>query len=109
MDIPAITVSLADASYIYYSTDIPFNLKLCGNLQYSPSIVSKTVHVVCSVLCHVLPNVTSDMVLGIYWLYAINPLIDWNNYSLSMVCEGEIYVFWVPNKAVFMLILRFLH
>ena len=47
------------------------------------------VHVGCHVLCHVLPNLTSDVVLGMDWLYDINPWIDWHTYLLSMDCEGN--------------------
>ena len=42
------------------------------------------VHIGCRVLCHVLPNLTSDVVLGLDWLHAINPWIDWKAYSLSL-------------------------
>ena len=41
------------------------------------------------VLYHVLPNLTSDVVLGMDWLYDINPQIDKNTYSLSLDCEGH--------------------
>ena len=44
----------------------------------------KLVHVGCHVWCHVLPNLTSDMVLGMDWLHSINHWIDWNVYSLSL-------------------------
>ena len=56
-------------------TTIFLYLKLYGNLQLSPSGVSNTVHVGCSVLYHVLPNLTSDMAVSMDWLHAINPLI----------------------------------
>ena len=69
----------------------------------------KLVHVGCHVLCHVLPNLTSDVVLGMDWLHVINPRIDWNAYSLSLDCRGQLYVFWVLNKVVLMVILRFVH
>ena len=52
--------------------------------------MSETVHVGCSVLCHALPNFTSDVVLDMDWLYAINPLIDWNNKSLCLKCGVDI-------------------
>ena len=42
------------------------------------------------VLYHVLPNLTSDVVLGVDWLHAINPWIDWNTYLLSLDYEGHI-------------------
>ena len=76
-------VTLADGSYV------PLYLKLCGNLQLSSSGVSRMVHIGCRVLCHVLPNLTSDVVLGMDWLHAINPWIDWNAYSLSMDCGSH--------------------
>ena len=51
--------------------------------------MSESKHVGYSVLCCILPILTSDMVLGMDWLHAINPLIDWNNYSLSVEYGGE--------------------
>ena len=48
-----------------------------------------TVHEGCHVLCHVLPNLTSDMVLGMDWLHDINPWIDWNAYSQSLDYGGH--------------------
>ena len=51
--------------------------------------MSEPVHVGCSVLCYVLPNLSSDVVLGTVWLHTINPLIDCNAYSLSIDCRSE--------------------
>ena len=51
--------------------------------------MSKTVYVVCRVLYRILPNLASDVVLSMDWLYAINPQIDLNAYSLSLDCECE--------------------
>ena len=48
-----------------------------------------TVHVGCCALCCVLPILTNDMILEMDWLHDINPLINWNQYSLSKDCEGE--------------------
>ena len=44
------------------------------------------VHVGCHVFCYILPNLTSDVVLGIDWLHAIKPQIGWHTYSLFMNC-----------------------
>ena len=52
--------------------------------------MSKTVHVGCRVLYHVLPNLTSDVVLGSDWLHVINYLIDWNSFLLSLDHKGAI-------------------
>ena len=52
--------------------------------------MSKTVHVGYHVLCHILLNSTSDVVLGMDWLNAINPLINLHDLLLSLVCRGEI-------------------
>ena len=76
MDIPAIKVTLADGSVVDCSTAVPLYLKLCGNLQSCSSGVSKMVHVGCLVLYHILPNLTSDMILGMDWLHDINPWTD---------------------------------
>ena len=53
------------------------------------SEVSEMVHIGCHVLFCVLPNLTSDVVLGIDWLHAINPWIDWHAYSLFLDCGGH--------------------
>ena len=82
-------VTLADGSYIDCSIAGPLFVKLCGILQKSSSGVSDTVHVGCSVLYHALPDLTSDMVLCMDWLHTINPLINWNNYSLFLKYRGE--------------------
>ena len=89
MDIPAMRVSLSDGSYIDRSTAAPLYLKLYGNLYKSPSGVSKPIHIGCHVLYHVLPPLTSDIVLSTDWLHAIKPWIDWNAYSLSLDYIGE--------------------
>ena len=57
-------VTLADGSYIDWSTTFTLFLKLCGNLLSSLSGLCKIVDVVCHVLHHVLPNLISNMVLG---------------------------------------------
>ena len=88
VDVLAIRVTLADDSYVDCSTSIPFYLKLSGNLQKSPFGLSETVNVACSALYCVLLNLTSDVVLGMNWLHTINHMINWNNYSLSLVYEG---------------------
>ena len=79
-------VTLINDSFIDCSTAVPLYLKLRGNLQLWPSEVSKMVNIGCCVLCNVLPNLTSDEVLGMDWLHAINPWIHWNAYSISMDC-----------------------
>ena len=63
MDIPAIKVTLDDGSFIDCSTAVTLYLKLYGNLQSCSSGASETVHVACHVLCCILPNLTSDVVL----------------------------------------------
>ena len=76
VDVFAMRVTLADSSYIDFFIAIPLYLKICGNIQSSPSGMSKTVYVGCRALYCVLPNSTSDMILDMDWLHAINPLID---------------------------------
>ena len=83
------TVTLADGSYIDCFTAIPLYQKMYGNLQYSPSGVSEIVHRGCSVLYHVLPNLTSDVLLGKDRLHAINPRIEWNTYSLYLAFRAQ--------------------
>ena len=73
VDIRAMRVTLTDGSFVDCSTAIPLYLKLCGNLQSCSSGVSEMVHVGCGVLCHVLPNLTSNVVSGMDWLHTINP------------------------------------
>ena len=69
-------ITLADGSFVNYSTAVPLYLKLCENLQSCTSGVYEIVHVGCYVLCYFLLSLTSDIVLGIDWLCAINPWID---------------------------------
>ena len=88
MHIPAIRVTLADGSYVDCSTADPYYLKLYGSLQSFSSGVPKMIYVGC-VLCHVLPNVTSDVVLAMDWLHAISPWTDKSAYSLSLDCRGH--------------------
>ena len=76
VDIPAMRVTLADGLFVYCSTAFPLYLKLYGNLQSCSSRVSNMVHVGCHVLCRVLLDLTSDMVLGMDWLNTINRPID---------------------------------
>ena len=78
VDILTIRVTLANGSYIDYSTAFPLYIKLSRNLQLNSSRESKTVHVGCYVMCCALPNLTSDVVLHMDWLHAINPQIDWS-------------------------------
>ena len=47
------------------------------------------VHVGCYVLCRVLPNLTTNMVLGMDWLHTINRRTNWYAYSLSLDCGGH--------------------
>ena len=82
-------VTLADGLYTNCSTTITLYLKLYGHLQLSLSGMSELVHIGYSVLCCFLPNLASDMVLGMDWLDAINPLIDCNIHSQSSVCESK--------------------
>ena len=51
--------------------------------------MSKSIHVGCCVLCYILPNLTSDMVLGMDWLHMVNPLIEWNAKSLYIEFGGR--------------------
>ena len=76
MNVLAMRVTLIDGLFVDCFTVFSLYLKLCENLQLFSSGVSKTVHVGCCVLCYVLPNPTSNVVLGMDWLHAINPLID---------------------------------
>ena len=82
-------VTLADGSFVDHSTAIPLNLKLYGNSQLYSSGVSEMVHLGCYVLCCILPNLPSDVVLGMDWLHVINPQIKWNAYSLSLDRRGH--------------------
>ena len=68
-------IDLSGGSFPNCSTVILLSLKLYYYLLAGPPGVSETVHVGFYVLCYILPNLTSDLVLGIDWL-AINSLID---------------------------------
>ena len=82
-------VTLSDGSFVYCSTTIPLYLKLYRNLHSYSSGVSKIVDVGSHVLCHVFLNLTSDVVLGMDWLHAINPRIDWHTCPLSLDYIGH--------------------
>ena len=94
-------VTLADSSFIDCSTAFPLYLKQCGNLQSCSSGVSKTVHVGCLVLYCVLPNLANDVVLGMDWLHAINPQIDWSAYSLYIDLRGHTVCILITKKGCF--------
>ena len=36
--------------------------------------------------CHVLPCLNHDVVLGINWLWAMNPVINWQACTVSVEC-----------------------
>ena len=57
-------LTLADGLFVNCSTAVPLNLKVCGNLQSCSSRVSEMVHLGCHVLRCVVPNLASDVVLG---------------------------------------------
>ena len=102
--------TLADGSYIDFSTAVPLYFKLCGRFQLYSSGVSKMAHVGCCVLFCVLPNLTSDVVLGMDQLNAINPQINWSAYSLSMDrVSHTIRILGTKKYFVLLLILRFVH
>ena len=48
------------------------------------------VHVGCHILCFVLPNLTSNVVLGMDLLHTVNPWINWYAYSLPLDCVCHI-------------------
>ena len=83
-------VTLVDGLFFDYSTAIPLYLKLYRDLPLCSSRVFVTVYVSCCVLCHILPNLTIDVILGMDWLCDINPQIDWNAYSLYLDYGGHI-------------------
>ena len=41
------------------------------------------------VCCHVLPCLNHDVVLGIHWLLAANPVIDWQACTMSVEYAGH--------------------
>ena len=41
----------------------------------------------CKVSCYVLPKLSSEVVLGMAWLRAANPVVDWSNYELVLTME----------------------
>ena len=86
MDVPAIRFILADGSFVDCSIAIPLYIKLYGNLQSHSSGVSKLVHIGCCVLCLVLSNLASGVVLSLAWLHIINLRIEYNTYFLSLDC-----------------------
>ena len=55
------------------------------------------------VRCCVLPNLNHDVVLGIDWLRASNPVIDWQACTLSVECaehQGAVTLHALPTSPV---------
>ena len=55
------------------------------------------------VCCHVLPSLNHDIVLGIDWLRASNPVIDWQACTLSVECaehQGAVTLHALPTSPV---------
>ena len=52
------------------------------------------------VVCLVVPNLTSALVLGIDWLTAQQPVIDWPNYTVSLPLPNKRKHLLIPRLAV---------
>ena len=55
------------------------------------------------VRCRVLPSLNHDVVLGIDWLRASNPVIDWQACTLSVECaehQGAVTLHALPTSPV---------
>ena len=55
------------------------------------------------VRCRVLPSLNHDVVLGIDWLQASNPVIDWQACTLSVECaehQGAVTLHALPTSPV---------
>ena len=73
-------VTLADGSQVEASTTCLVPLVVC-------SARSQALH--CVVECRVLPRLNHDVVLGVDWLQATNPVIDWQACTVSVSCDGQ--------------------
>ena len=66
-------VTLTDRSQVSVSHTCLVPLVVCA---YVPLVVrGRAFH--CVVECHILPEFNHNIVLGIDWLQAANPVIDW--------------------------------
>ena len=53
--------------------------------------------------CHVLPWLNHDIVLGIDWLQASNPVINWQAFTVSVECaehQGAVTLHALPTLPV---------
>ena len=57
-----------------------------------------------TVVCYrVLPSLNHDVVLGIDWLRASNPVIDWQACTLSVECaehQGAVTLYALPTSPI---------
>ena len=56
-----------------------------------------------TVECRVLPDLNHDVVLGVDWLQATNPTIDWQACTVALKCQGSAapaILSGLPNAAV---------
>ena len=88
------TVTLADGSLVTTSTLCQVPLVACAN---------KGKAVAFGLECRVLPHLNHDVVLGVDWLSATNPTIDWQACTVALECVGSTapaVLSGLPNTAV---------
>ena len=84
---PGLAVTLADGS------EIKTNSVCKLQVHFAPTLMHE-------IVCHVVPNLTSALVLGIDWLTAHQPVIDWPNYTVSLPLPNKRKHLMIPGLAV---------
>ena len=87
-------MTLADGSLVTSSTLCQVPLVACTN---------KGEAVAFCVECRVLPELNHDVVLGVDWLAATNPAIDWQACTVKLECadsRAHVTLSGLPNVAV---------
>ena len=84
---PGLAVTLADGS------EVKTNSVCKLQVHFAPTLLH-------DVLCHVVLNLTSVLVLGIDWLTTHQPVIDWPNYTVSPPLPNKCKYLMIPGLAV---------
>ena len=76
-----LTVTLANGSLVSSVSQYFLHLEIPSEISEQPVVIEQHV-------C-VLPNLTSDVILGMDWLEQNNPRIDWVANKLCLGCGGQ--------------------
>ena len=76
-----LTVTLANGSLVSSVSRSFLCLEIPGGISEQPVVIEQHVRV--------LPDLTSDVILGMDWLQQNNPRIDWVDIKLCLGCGGQ--------------------